>query len=84
MTFSAFPLLWKTLEREGGVFPVAPHGALFGICFCLAGVALHSTPAYYPPSLRDLGLGTEEPRKGERIFDSIIFSNRNDIEVLNY
>ncbi len=41
-----------------------PAGALFGICFLLAGVALHFTPAYYPSSLRDLGLGTEENHRG--------------------
>ena len=67
ITKSALSLLGETLEREGGVFPVAPRGALFGIRFCLAGVPLHFTPAYYPPSLRDLGCGTKEPQRGDRI-----------------
>ena len=31
ITKSALPLLGQTLEREGGVFPVVPCGALFGI-----------------------------------------------------
>jgi hypothetical protein len=62
----------------------APPGLCSEFVFLSAGVALHFTTAYYPPSLRDFGCGTKELRKGERIFDSIIFSNRNDIEVLNY
>ena len=45
----------------------APTGLCSEFVFCLAGVPLHFTPAYYPPSLRDLGLGTEEPQRGERV-----------------
>lgn len=45
ITKSALSLLGETLEREGGVFPVAPRGALFGICFLSAGVPLHFTSA---------------------------------------
>ena len=45
----------------------APLGLCSEFVFCLAGVALHFTPAYYPPSLRDLGCGTKEPQRGERI-----------------
>ena len=43
-----------------------PYGT--GLVFVfVAGVPLHFTPAYYPPSLRDLGYGTKEPQRGERM-----------------
>ena len=47
----------------------APLGLCSVFVFCLAGVALHFTPAgkWQEPSLRDLGLGTEEPQRGERV-----------------
>ena len=48
---------------DGCFSPLA--GLCLGFVFCLAGVALHFTPAYYPPSLRDLGCGTKEPQGGE-------------------
>ena len=62
-----FRSLGKPCERKGGVFPVAPLGLCSEFVFCLAGVPLHFTPAYYTPSLRDLGYGTKEPQRGERM-----------------
>ena len=64
---AALPLLGKPWNGRA-VFFLSP---LAGLCsefvFCLAGVAFHFTPAYYPSSLRDLGCGTKEPQRGERM-----------------
>ena len=43
-------------------YPFASLGLCSEFVFCLAGVAFHFTPAYYPSSLRDLGYGTKEPQ----------------------
>ena len=45
----------------------APTGLCSEFVFCLAGVPLHFTPAYYPSSLLDLGCGTKEPQRGDRL-----------------
>jgi len=63
---AALPLLGKTLEREDGVFPVAPRwGFVWDLFFVWQGFHCISPPAYYPPSLRDLGCGTKEPQRGD-------------------
>ena len=67
---------WENLGAGGRCFSCRPSRGLFGIrfLFCRGFIAFHhlpNPPAPFeggnPPSLRDLGCGTEEPRRGERI-----------------
>ena len=67
ITKSALPILGKPWSGRAVFFLLPLAGLCSEFVFCWAGVALHSTPAYKPPSLRDLGYGTKEPQRGDRI-----------------